>query len=158
MYGDYATMVWFQDHDITMSVSALIAVAGRGDLKLFRAIINDYEGTRTSLVYPKGKRCQILTDSYIKAAENGHLNILEYAIATDLLRITDNQTFTLMDKASFFGHLEILKWFYPRINRNGAGRKIEYEIFFSSILGNQMHILEWIFQSLEWYETQQRQL
>ena len=155
MYGDYATMVWFQDHDITMSVSALIAVAGRGDLKLFRAIINDYEGTRTSLVYPKGKRCQILTDSYIKAAENGHLNILEYAIATDLLRITDNQTFTLMDKASFFGHLEILKWFYPRINRNGAGRKIEYEIFFSSILGNQMHILEWIFQSLEWYETQQ---
>jgi hypothetical protein len=79
--------------------------------------------------------------SYIKAAENGHLNILEYAIST-VLRITDNQSFTLMDKASFFGHLEILKWFYPRINRNRAGRKIDYEIFFSSILGNQMHILE----------------
>ena len=61
-----------------------------------------------------------------------------------------------MDKASFFGHLEILKWFYSRINRNGAGRKIEYEIFFSSILGNQMHILEWIFELLEWYETQQQ--
>jgi hypothetical protein len=25
MYGDYSTMMWFQDHDITMSESALIA-------------------------------------------------------------------------------------------------------------------------------------
>ena len=43
MYGDYSTMMWFQDHDIIMSESALIAVAKRGDLGLFRAIINDYE-------------------------------------------------------------------------------------------------------------------
>ena len=60
-----------------------------------------------------------------------------------------------MEKASFFGHLEILKWFYPRITRNGAGRKIEYEIFRASILGNQMHILEWIYESLDWYQAQQ---
>ena len=41
---------------------------------------------------------------------------------------------------------------------NGAGRKIELgrKIFFSSILGNQMHILEWIFELLEWDETQQQ--
>ena len=122
-----------------MSESALIAVAGRGNLKVLRAIINDYEGSRTSFCQDCDK---ILTDSYNKAAENGHLNILEYAISTGLLRITDNQSFTLMDKASLFGHLEILKWFYPRIYRNGASRNIEYEIFFSSVLGNQMHILE----------------
>ena len=47
MYGDYSTMMWFQDHDIIMSESALIAVAGRGDLGLFRAIINDNEGSRS---------------------------------------------------------------------------------------------------------------
>ena len=153
MYGDYSTMMWFQDHDITMSESALIAVAKRGDLSLFRAIINEYEGSRSNFC----RDCvEILSDSYIKAAENGHLNILEYAISTDLLRITDNISFTLMDKASFCGHLEILKWFYPRINRNGAGRRIEYEIFFPSINGNQMHILEWIFELLESYESQQR--
>ena len=29
MYGDYSTMMWFQDHDIIMSESALIAVASR---------------------------------------------------------------------------------------------------------------------------------
>ncbi len=64
----------------------------------------------------------------------------------------------LMDKVSFFGHLKILKWFYPRINRYGAGRKFELDrkIFFSSILGNQMHILEWIYELLEWDETQQQ--
>ena len=39
MYGDYFTMMWFQEHDITMSESVLIAVAGRGDLSLFQAII-----------------------------------------------------------------------------------------------------------------------
>ena len=38
MYGDYSTMMWFQEHDIIMSESVLIAVAGRGDLGLFRAI------------------------------------------------------------------------------------------------------------------------
>ena len=151
MYGDYSTMMWFQDHDIIMSESALITVAGRGDLGLFRAIINDYEGSRSSF---RQDCVEILTDSYIKAAEKGHLNILEYAFSTGLLRITDNQSFDLMDKASQYGHLEILKWFYPRINRNGAGRKIE--IFFSSVLGNQMHILEWIFELLEWDETQQQ--
>ena len=155
MYGDYSTMMWFQDHDIIMSESALIAVAKRGDLGLFRAIINDYEGSRSSF---RQDCVEILTDSYIKAAENGHLNILEYAISTDLLRLTDNQLFTLMDKVSFLGHLEILKWFYPRINRNGAGRKFELDrkIFFSSILGNKMHILEWIYELLEWDETQQQ--
>ena len=152
MYGDYSTMMWFQDHDIIMSESALITVAGRGDLGLFRAIINDYEGSRSSF---RQDCVEILTDSYIKAAEKGHLNILEYAFSTGLLRITDNQSFTLMDKASQYGQLEILKWFYPRINRNGSGRKIEYEIIFSSVLGNQMHILEWIFELLEWDETQQ---
>jgi hypothetical protein len=151
MYGDYSTMMWFQDHDIIMSESALITVAGRGDLGLFRAIINDYEGSRSSF---RQDCVEILTDSYIKAAEKGHLNILEYAFSTGLLRITDNQSFDLMDKASQYGHLEILKWFYPRINRNGAGRKIE--IFFSSVLGNQMHILEWIFELLEWDELQQQ--
>jgi hypothetical protein len=149
MYGDYSTMVWFQDHDITMSESALITVAKRGDLKLFQAIINDYDRSLTSLVQHRAK---LLTDSYIGAAENGHLNILEYAFSTG---ITNNLSFTLMDKASQYGHLEILKWFYPRINRYGVCRKIEYEIFFSSILGNHMHILEWIFESLERYETQQ---
>jgi ankyrin repeat protein len=153
MYGDYSTMMWFQDHDIIMSESALIAVAGRGDLGLFRAIINDYEGSRSRF----RQDCdEILTDSYNKAAENGHLNILEYAISTDLLRITDNQSFDLMEIASQYGQLEILKWFYARINRNGAGRKIEFEIVFSSILGNQMHILEWIFELIEWDETQQQ--
>jgi hypothetical protein len=153
MYGDYSTMMWFQDHDIIMSESALIAVAGRGDLGLFRAIINDNEGSRSR--FPQD--CdEILTDSYNKAAENGHLNILEYAISTDLLRITDNQSFDLMEIASQYGQLEILKWFYARINRNGAGRKIEFEIVFSSILGNQMHILEWIFELIEWDETQQQ--
>ena len=137
-------MVWFQDHDITMSESLLITVAKQGDLKLFRAIINDYDRSLTSLVQHRAK---LLTDSYIKAAENGHLNILEYAISTDLLRITDNQSFTLMNKASFFGHLEILKWFYPRINLNVV------RLLDASILGNQMHILEWIFESFKWYET-----
>ena len=72
MYGDYSTMMWFQDHDITMSESALIAVAKRGDLSLFRAIINDYEGSRSNF---RRDCVEILIDSYIKAAENGHLNI-----------------------------------------------------------------------------------
>ncbi len=117
MYGDYSTMVWFQDHDITMSESALITIAKRGDLKLFQAIINDYDRSLTSLVQHRAK---LLTDSYFGAAENGHLNILEYAFSTGLLCITDNLSFTLMDKASFFGYLEILKWFYPRINRYGV--------------------------------------
>ena len=135
-----------------MSESVLITVAKQGDLKLFPAIINDYNRSRASLVQHRAK---LLTDSYFGAAENGHLNILEYAFSTGLLCNTDNLSFTLMDKASQYGHLEILKWFYPRINRYGVCRKIEYEIFFSSILGNQMHILEWIFESLEWYETQQ---
>jgi hypothetical protein len=153
MYGDYSTIVWFQDHDSTMSESVLITVAKQGDLKLFQAIINDYDRSRTSLVQ---HRVKLLTDSYFGAVENGHLNILEYAFSTGLLRITDNLSFTLMDKASQYGQLEMLKWFYPRINRNGAGRKIEYEIFFSTVLGNQMHILEWIFELLEWDETQQQ--
>ena len=61
----------------------------------------------------------------------------------------------LREIASQYGQLEILKWFYPRINRNGAGRKIEYEIFRASILGNQMHILEWIYESLDWHQAQQ---
>jgi hypothetical protein len=51
-----------------------------------------------------------------------------------------------MNKASFFGHLEILKWFYPRINLNVV------RLLDASILGNQMHILEWIFESFKWYE------
>ena len=68
MYGDYSTMMWFQEHDIIMSESVLIAVAGRGDLKLFRAIINDYNGSRSSF---RQDCVEILTDSYIKAAENG---------------------------------------------------------------------------------------
>ena len=55
---------------------------------MIQAIINDYDRSRTSLVQHRAK---LLTDSYIKAAENGHLNILEYAISTGLLRITDNQ-------------------------------------------------------------------
>ena len=122
MYGDYSTMMWFQDHDITMSESVLIDVAGRGDLSLFRAIINDFEGSRKSFIRAKS---EILEDSYVEAAENGHLNILEYAISTGLLRITDNQSFELMVIASQYGQLEILKWFYPRINRNGAGRNFE---------------------------------
>jgi hypothetical protein len=63
-----------------------------------------------------------------------------------------------MDKVSFLGHLQILKWFYPRINRNGAGKifELDRKIFFSSILGNKMHILEWIYELLEWDETQQQ--
>ena len=48
MFGDYSTMMWFQDHDITMSESALIAVAKRVELSLFQAIINDFEGSLTS--------------------------------------------------------------------------------------------------------------
>jgi hypothetical protein len=151
-YGDYSTMMWFQDHDITMSESVLIEVAGRGDLSLFRAIINDYEGSRSSF---RQDCVEILTDSYMKAAKYGHLNILEYAISTGLLRISDNQSFELMEIASQYGQLEILKWFYPRINRNGASRNTEYEIFLSSIFGNHMHILEWIFELLEWYQAQQ---
>ncbi len=115
MYGDYSTMMWFQDHDITMSESALIAVAKRGDLSLFQAIINDFEGSRTSLIHFKS---EILKFSYFGAAENGYLNILEYAISTGLLRINDNQSFELMEFAPQFGHLEILKWFYLRIKRN----------------------------------------
>ncbi len=131
--------------EIIHNVDTTRYVATFGCLGLFRAIINDYEGSRSSF---RQDCVEILTDSYIKAAENGHLNILEYAFSTGLLRITDNQSFDLMEIASQYGQLEILKWFDPRINRNGAGRKIEYEIFFPSILGNQMHILEWIFELL----------
>ena len=107
MYGDYSTMMWFQDHDITLSESVLIAVANRGDLSLFQARINDFEGSRTSLITAK---TELLKFSYIGAAENGHLNILEYAISTGLLRINDKQSFfsTLMKIASQFGYLEIL--------------------------------------------------
>jgi hypothetical protein len=107
MYGDYSTMMWFQDHDITMSESALVDVAKREDLSLFQTIINDFEGSRKSLIRAKS---EILTDSYtyIVAAENGHLNILEYAVSTGLLRINANQSFALMEIASQFGHPEIL--------------------------------------------------
>ncbi len=55
MYGDYSTMMWFQDHDITMSESALIAVAKRVELSLFQAIINDFEGSLTSLINAKSE-------------------------------------------------------------------------------------------------------
>ena len=131
-----------------MSESVLIAVAKRGDLILFQATINDFEGSCTSLITAK---TELLKFSYIGAAENGQLNILEYAISTGLLRINDKQSFfsTLMKIASQFGHLEILKWFYPRIKRN---YRTEVRLLDASILGNQMHILEWIFESFEWYK------
>ena len=132
-----------------MSESVLIAVARRGDLSLFQAIINDFEGSRTSLITAK---TELLKFSYIGAAENGQLNILEYAISTGLLRINDKQSFfcsTLMEIASQFGYLEILKWFYPRIKRN---YRTEVSLLDASILGNQMHTLEWTFESIEWYK------
>ena len=66
MYGDYSTMMWFQDHDITMSESALIAVAKRVELSLFQAIINDFEGSLTSLINAKS---EILKFFYLGAAE-----------------------------------------------------------------------------------------
>ena len=150
IYGDYSTMIWFQDNNFTMSQSALIDVAKRGDARLFQKIINDFPGSRQILIREKSL---LLFDSFTFAAKNGHLNILEYAISTGLLRNNDEQSFTLMEIASQFCHLEILKWFYPRIKRNN--RKIlNARIFNLSILGNQMHILEWMLESLEWYNGQ----
>ena len=46
IYGDYSTMIWFQDNNFTMSESALIDVAKRGDVRLFQKIINDFSGSR----------------------------------------------------------------------------------------------------------------
>ena len=61
IYGDYSTMIWFQDNNFTMSESALIDVAKRGDVRLFQKIINDFPGSRQSLIREKSL---LLFDSF----------------------------------------------------------------------------------------------
>jgi hypothetical protein len=146
-YGDYSTMIWFQDNNFTMSESALIDVAKRGDARLFQKIINDFPGSRQILFREKYK---LLFDSFTFAAENGHLDILQYAFSTGLLRTKDNVSFSVLKSASLYGHLYILKWFYPRIARFINKVNFVNDILLSSILGNHMHILEWILVTLIW--------
>jgi hypothetical protein len=45
-------------------------------VRLFQKIINDFPGSRQSLIREKSL---LLFDSFTFAAENGHLNILEYS-------------------------------------------------------------------------------
>ena len=69
IYGDYSTMIWFQENDFTMSESALIDVAKRGDVGLFQKIINAFPGSCQILLREKSL---LLFDSFTFAAENGH--------------------------------------------------------------------------------------
>ena len=140
-------MIWFQDNNFTMSESARIDVAKRGDARLFQKIINDFPGSRQILIREKYK---LLFDSFTFAAENGHLNILQYAFSTSLLRTNDIVSFSVLKSASRFGHLNILKWFFARFINKVNGSVIVNDIVLSSILGNHMHILEWILVTLIW--------
>ena len=116
---------------------------------LFQKIINDFPGSRQSFICEKSL---LLFDSFTFAAENGHLNILEYAFSTGLLRINDIKIPALfvLKRASRFGHLNIMKWFFAGFINKVNGSDIVNGIVLSSILGNHMHILEWISEALIW--------
>jgi hypothetical protein len=55
-----------------------------------------------------------------------------------------------LKSASRFGHLNIIKWFFAGFINKVNGSDIVNGIVLSSILGNHMHILEWISETLIW--------
>jgi hypothetical protein len=114
---------------------------------LFQKQINAFPGSRQILLREKSL---LLFDSFTFAAENGHLKILEYAFVTSLLRTNDIVSLSILKSASRFGHLNILKWFFARFINKVNGSVIVNDIVLSSILGNHMHILEWISLTLIW--------
>ena len=59
MYGDYSTMMWFQDHDIIMSESALVAVARRGDLGLLGNLSSSNPRSRRCIEVGSSKRIPV---------------------------------------------------------------------------------------------------
>ena len=107
-----------------VSESALIDVAKRGDVRLFHKIINDFARSLREVVSSDFNSREVFTPVWF--------------------------LYFCCRKWSRFGHLNRIKWFFARFINKVNGSDIVNGIVLSSILGNHMHILEWISEALIW--------
>ena len=88
----------------TMHTEQLLESAGTGDLKFLKALLHGNPMTDIN----SGDRCQ--TSALHYAADNGHLDVVEFLISNGaLVNVTNMWEKTPLHAAANSGHLEIVK-------------------------------------------------